>query len=256
MKKYGFIEAFFRSFYSRRLYRDVAKHWGADSALYLFLLLAVTWGILMFPIQTILNQSQSKIVDTIAPQIPVTIIKDGEIKTPENRPYVIRDPDNHEIFAIIDTSGQYTDIANNPAQFLITKTQLIYKDHDNNVQIQPISKKINTEIKPDVVKEKITHYTSYAWVILLPIFLLISFIYRIIQALIYALFGKLFSVMAHVPLHYTDILKLSMVSVTPAIVIATVMECLDFAFHFQWLFYFILSIGYLFFAVYSNKTRS
>ena len=41
MKQYNILQAIVMSFYSKNLYRDVAKNWGGKAFLYLFLFLKI-----------------------------------------------------------------------------------------------------------------------------------------------------------------------------------------------------------------------
>ncbi len=249
MKQYGFLQAIYMSFYSRALYRDIAKNWGAEVLLYLFMLLAICWIVLMFQIQPALNRGVKLFADTVVPQLPEMIyIKEGIVSTPEARPYFVRDSETQKVLAVIDTTGKYTTLEETQSSFLLTKDTVIYADK-NAVRIQKLPTTLTKDINPTQVKEVAIKFVGWLWVLLLPILLLSSFIYRLVQALFYALLGKLFAVLSNISIYYFDIFKLAVVAITPAIVITTVVEWLNVWQHGHLLIYFILSMAYLIFAI-------
>ncbi len=255
MKQYGCLKAIYMSFYSRALYRDVAKNWGADVMFYLLMLLAICWACLMFRMQPAMNLGAAQFTDAVVPQLPKMIyIKNGIVSTPEKRPYLVQDPENKELIGIIDTTGTYKTIEEAKSRFLLTKDSFIYHDR-TAVKIQKIPSDFNLNIDPVVVKGYAIKFVGWLWVLLFPIFLLVSFIYRVIQAFFYALLGKLFAVLSKTPIVYFDILKLAMVAITPAIVISTIVDFFNMWSNGHFLVYFVLSMGYLIFAIIATKKQ-
>ena len=253
MTKYGYLRTIYLSFYSRDLYRDVAKNWHGGVVLYLLLLLTISWAIMMFPVQSIINQSQEKFLDTLTPQVPQITIKQGEAVTPLKRPYIIKDPSNNEPFAVIDTTGKYKNPEEANTQVLLTKTQFIYADTENSISITNIPKNITMIINPEMIKQKIMRFTGYAWVILFPLLLLGSLLYRLVQVCVYSIIGEIYTKLAKIPLSFSAVTKLTAVAITPDIVCATVFDFFDIHFPYKMLFYFVLSMCYLIFAIRANK---
>lgn len=255
MKQYSCFQAMFMSFYSRNLYRDVAKNWGAGVILYLFILLFIVWGIMMFQIQPNINQGFRELVNKYGSQMPELTFANGILTTPENKPYMIVNPSTGQPVAIIDTSGQYQNLDSAPKNvgFLLTKTTMFYVDNNQSIREQKIPENFKSDIKPEDIKSFGMKFVGWAWVLILPFLLIGSFLYRLIQALIYAIIGKIFGAVSGSQLSYSEILKLSMIAVTPAIVLATILDMCMVVFHFQFLLYFIISMIYLFFAISANK---
>ena len=253
MKQYGCLQAMYMSFYSRDLYRDVKKNWGAGVLLYLLLLLTICWVAMMFRIQPTLNQSVVQFIDVVVPQLPHFIrIEKGVLITPENRPYLIKNPETKEVIMIIDTSNKYKSLEEARSHVLITQDKIMYADNDT-VKIKKIPTNYEIHIDSAKTKESTLKFVGWFWVILLPVFLLGSFLYRLVQSLIYAVLGKLIAVLLGIRIVYADILKLTIVALTPAIVLSTIAAWLGRgAYHHIW-FYFILSMAYIIFAIGANK---
>ncbi|MDR3478750.1 MAG: DUF1189 family protein [Gammaproteobacteria bacterium] len=266
MKQYGYLQALVMSFYSRDLYRDVAKNWGGHAAFYLLVLLALCWIPLTIATQVALNAGLHSgknvaMIDTFVAQVPVlTLNKDGTLSTPEKRPYVIKEPDNKKVIAVIDTTGQYTTIENQPFDILITKTSFIDRKNDGTIEIHQVPKGGDYVLHPDVIVAKVKGWLGYLWIVMFPFFVIGAFIGRLIQALFYALIGKIMSLIANVDLPYFTIYVLTLVSLTPVILISTVLDVLntisEVNFSHMGLIYFVIAMIYLFFAIYCNKPRT
>src|SRR6185312_11793778 len=197
MKQYGCFQAIFMSFYSGKLYRDVARNWGASIFLYLLLLLIICWGILMVPLQRNLNQGISEMMNDMMTEWPKTItVKDGIVSTPENRPYFIKDNKTNETLIVIDTSGKYTQLQDTQAGMLVTKDTLMYwnnsphaeevhavvkKDEseqavsiemmDNNgkMTIEKIPNNLSFTMDPVKAKAFFLKIMDWLWILLLPL---------------------------------------------------------------------------------------
>lgn len=255
MKQYNFLQAIYMSFFSRNLYRDVVANWGAEVILYLFFVLFLCWVVLMLFIQPAINQFAAVVTKEYAGQIPPMKITNGVISTPEKKPYYIKEPGSNNVVAVIDTSGKYQTVENMPANVLVTANEVMYKSNPNEVKIQKLSSNLNTEIEPTTLGILINKYAHYAWILLFPVALLFSFFYRLIQALIYAVLGKIFAAFSNVTITYGQVLKLAMVAITPTLLISTILDLLIAGFPFEWLAYFILSMSYLIFALSAVKQK-
>jgi hypothetical protein len=253
MKQYGFLSAFYKSFYSAALYRDVKERWGFETVAYLLMVLASCWVLTVFNIQGALDRGFAWFSTEILPQLPPITIKNGQVITPKNRPYLIKNLHTKETLILIDTSGQYRTLVQSRSRVLLTKTMLSYVMDAKEGKLRKLPDTLNIHFVPTEFKIMAGHIIQWSWVVLFPLLLALSFIYRLLQVLLYTILGKLLAWVANVPLHCTSILKLTIVSLTPAIVIGTFLKWFDITFQFQWLFYFILAMAYLSFAVRANR---
>jgi len=254
MARFTYLQAIYSSFYSSDLYRDIKDNWGADVLLYLLMVLGICWAVSTVFIQIAINTHYNKFADIVAPQLPIITIKKGLVSTPENRPYYIKGENNKD-FAVIDTSGQVTTLKDTDAQFLLTNHEIMSKNNENEIRTRTISESINVEFVPVVVKEQLRKIVHFAWIIVFPVCLFISFIYRILQAVLYALLGMLFSVLSAASLSYINLLKLSVVAITPSIIIVTILNCFSIQFRLMWLVFFVMSMGYVVFAIRANNQK-
>lgn len=254
MAKYNIFQAIVMSFYSKNLYRDVAVNWGGKTFLYLLILLALSWIVFTFEAQRFINAGYATFSAQYVNQVPEMTVKDGIVHTPENRPYLIKDTDNNQPVIIIDTSGQYTNLDQTDAKMLVTQKQVIMKKKDET-RIINISDKFNANLVPEKLNDLIKDFISYAWIILFIFLWLGSFIYRILQAFLYSMIGRLFGSIFKVPLTYGQIVQIAMISITPTIVLASILDFFIIRFPHQLLVYFLLAICYLFYGIVANKNQ-
>lgn len=255
MNRYNMLQAIYMSFYSKDLYRDVATAWGAKTFLYLLILLTLSWILLSYQIQHALNLAYQHNSDKIVEQIPVITIKDGKISTPENRPYIIVNPDSKEKIAIIDVSGSYKTIEQAQTPILVTQTQLITQPKEGETKINEIPANFNFVADPKVIKGYVEKYLGFVWIVFLVLFTIGSYIYRVIQALLYAIIGRVGSALFGFHLNYDKILSIAMVAITPVIVLSTILDFFGVVFPYESLLYFFLAMFYLFYGMSANKSK-
>lgn len=248
-RKYSILHIPALSFFSKDLYRDIGLNWRGTCLGYLLLLLAVCWipGILM------MHLSLSEFVKNEAPklisQVPTFTIKDGIASIDEPQPYYIMVPDSNEVFVIIDTTGTVTSPADSNAYALITQTEIIYREND--IQTRTLSFADIKDFTLDQAKlsKWIDTFRKISVPVMYPFVLAFSYVYRIIQALIYAAIGLLFAQSFRKKIEYPAMLRLAVTAVTPAIIINTIATLAGVVGCGIWLLYMAIALAYLAFGV-------
>jgi hypothetical protein len=254
MRRYNIFQAIYMSFYSKDLYRDVVSNWGGMAFLYLLLIVALSCIGAVYQAQVGINFVYLQNSAPIVAQTPVVTIKSGVLSTPENRPYFIRSSDN-QIIAIIDTSGKYTELAQAQGGALITAKQMMIPNDNNpnSMKVYTYPATFNAVIDPSTINAHIQDYIGYSWIVLFILFVIGAYIYRVIQSLIYALIGKLICAYVKTSLAYEKLILISLVAITPALILCTILEfCWVFIPH-RLLLYFIITLVYLTFGIIANK---
>jgi hypothetical protein len=254
MQKYNFLQAIYMSFYSRDLYRDIVRNWSGKAVIgYLFLILGLCWAILTGYVQWEINTYVTPLIAEVVPQIPDMTITNGVIKTPENKPYYVKDPTSSDMLAIIDTSGQHLNLEAVTAKLLVIKTAILTRN-SSIITIHKLSPQLNLVIKPAEIRDSIYAWLIWVWIFLFPVFLILSFVYRFLLGHVFSVIGKIFTVLsAGASLPYSDIFKLAIVTFTPGLILETVLSLFLGVFHTQWLLSFIISLVYLIYAIGANK---
>lgn len=252
-KQYRFYHIPVLAFFSRALYRDVARNWKGTAFGYLFLLLVLCW----IPAIMSMHRGLAEFVDQEAPklvsQIPEMTITDGEVSIGEPEPYIIRAPDTGEALVVIDTTGQITTLADTEAVGLVTKHAVTFEK--NAYESRTFSFR-------DIDHFVLTQEKIYGWLdvgkrfaapVLYPFCVVGGFIYRVVQALLYAALGLLIARIVKTELSYDSLLRLSVVAVTPAIIVATLLTMAGTRLPMGGLWYFLATMGYLTFGIRAAK---
>lgn len=253
MRKYSFVHGFFLSFYSSHFYRDVRQNWGNLVWWYLLFIITICATAVTFKMQMKINRYFPPLIHELSIQAPEIHIMKGIVQTPENRPYIIQDPQTMKVYLIIDTSGKYTSLTDSSADMLLTQDKFMIKGNDpSKIKTYHLFKHTKANIIPEKLK-KFEGLANWAWIVLFPIFALVSFCYRTLQGLFYALLGKALARALSIKLSYKDVLRLALVAITPSITMKTYVEITIGKFPFAIVLYFTIAMLYLIFAIYANK---
>jgi hypothetical protein len=251
-RRYNIFHPYVMAFFSRPLYRDVGLNWRGIGGIYLFVLLAICWIPLTILIATVSWALVDGVLPVVLKEMPEISVKNGEISVNRPMPYIISDPKTNQPIVIFDTTDATQSIKDSPAVLLVKKKELIYKKSENEIDSQQIPADVNWVIDQQTVQyyaDKAQHWLIW---LIYPVLLLCSFIYRFIQALFYAALGSLFF-NRRTQLPFQAVMRITMIAITPAIIISTVLGLLTIAFPMEWLAYFVLSMFYLWFGISSCK---
>lgn len=256
MKKYHILESLPLSFYSKPLYQDVAREWKGLALGYLLLVMAICWLPFSYDFHQFLNQYSTQILPGIIKQIPTITLSKGKLSIDKPVPYAIKQPVDEVTLIMFDTSGQYASLDHLNAFALITQDKAIVRDASGpvpKVTTYSFSKFQDTTItKSDIhyIADKIVFWSS---VLMYPISIGIAFIYRLLQAVILAGIAFLVTGLFHIKLTYQSAIRLTIVALTPMLILTTFVEYFRFPIPFLSFISALLAIGYLAFAVYAQK---
>ena len=257
MKRYSILHPFFLSVSSQSLYRDVGQNWKGIGLTYLLLLLFVTW--LPSMIKDYISAARHEPgVRNFINQFPRITIRNGEVSCDAPMPYIIKDLETNIPLIIIDTTGQTKNLDNTPAEFLLTKKAIMYKDHNSvtgETHMQSID--LSTVGSFDLDRDRLTGFVTYIKYGIFPAMYLFSLVYRLVQVLIYGAIGLLFASMLKVALSYKTLVRLSVIAITPALLLDTIVGFFNLPMRLYMcggaVFFFLISMGYLYFAVKANE---
>ena len=249
MKRYSIYHIPVMSFFSKNLYRDVASQWNGTCFVYLLLLLIICW---IAPISK-LNAGLGSFIENDAPgiisQVPVITIAGGTASIDEAQPYYIKDPKTGKILFIIDTTGKITSLAETEAAALLTKTEGIVRKSAVETRAISLAQMGDLTMNQELIWKFLTGTKKLLFPLLYPLCILGSFVFRIIQALIYGAIGMLFALMFRSKIPYDALLRIAVVAVTPAIIIKTLVNLFGVGIPLPALWYLLIAMGYLFFGV-------
>lgn len=252
MKKFSIIHIPVLSFFSKELYRDVGLYWKGVNFSYLLLLLALCW----IPTMIKMHIGFSDFVDNEAPkvveQVPEITITDGQVSISEPQPYYIKDPENGDVLAIIDTTGTIKSLEDPNAICLLTKTNIMWRQGEFETRTIDLSEVKKFILDSERIMGWLHTARKFLVIAIYPFALLGSYLYRIVQALIYAAIGLLFALWCKVTLSYATLLRLAVVAVTPSVLVKTILGIAGVHLPYAGLIYLVAALAYLFFGVHAT----
>jgi hypothetical protein len=220
--------------------------------------------ILMFywvPEMMNMNRNISEYIADEAPQfvdqVPVITVAKGKASIKEPVPFYIKDK-NHVPFAIIDTSGQTLSLDNTPAMILVTQDSLVVRPDKESKETRSFSLADmgDLTITPKLIYHWLEIFNNLFVVVLFPVVLLISFASHIVQAALLAFLGGSFAKHFNVLLDFRTLFRLAVVAFTPATMLESVHAALNLSYPYSSFFSFLITGGYLFYAVGCNSEKT
>ena len=270
---FSYWQALYLSFFSARLYIDVAKRWKGLGIGYLLLLMCVV----TFPLSARLAYDFNSFYEQqiIAPlkKVPTLYIQNGLVSLDKPMPYNIKNEEG-KVVLIIDTTGQVNriDKSHPDLTMLITKDQFLYrlpvpqfftneysKSEATEVYTEPFDKNMNQlfdgkEWLQSVGIDRVKWASSF---IFFPVVAAIFFALYLCFFLVFTLMAQLLArLLIKMTLTYTQACRLLIVSATPSVVVLFVSLTINFAKSILGPILLILLILYFLFAVFTFKQES
>jgi hypothetical protein len=244
MRKFTFLQAVTRSFHSMELYRDVARNW--KGAAFGYLLLVQSVALIATGIK--IHVEWVKWVDNdgvaIVEQVPRVVIDEGAATVEAEQPYVIVEPDSGSALAVLDTTGEITELGERGAKVLLTRDRLFMRKGEHETRIYELSEIDHFELDAERVEGWRRLARNGLMVFLFPFLIFIFYAGRVIQVLFFGGLGMIFARMVHARLDYPALVFLAAVSLTPAILVGLVLEILEAKLPGQRWFLFGLALLY------------
>lgn len=248
MQQYKFPQALGLSFYSKPFYRDVAQNWQGRGFLYVLFLVTLLTLVSIFSAFAARTAFIAAVQPMVA-QLPTITIEKGQASIDKPEPFYVKDKEGKDIL-IIDTTGKVTSFENTTAEALLTKTQLVIKRSSGAPEAFDLSKVKNGVYDQQAIHE-IMKYASFA---LMIVILVMLFLWRwlkgILAVLVLAGVGKL---LTHTTLSYQTLCRIAAAALTPAIVLALVLELFHVSIPYVVVAYIALTIFYFFYGIEANK---
>jgi hypothetical protein len=212
------------AFFSRDLYRDAARHWGGLSFLYLGLLLAVTWVPVMVAVDATFDRLIAEEAPKFVEQIPTIVIRDGRVSVDVQQPYCVNHPETGECLAMIDTTGATTSLKDSEAKILLTESSLVIAGDSTKTEAHSLDAIEELTIDQDAANGILAFAGRFLAVLLYPLVVLFSFGYRVTLTLLYGVAGLALAKTEGIKLSFGSLCSLSIMAMTPAILIQTVLD--------------------------------
>ena len=242
-------------FFNGNVSRDVARNWTGIGFWYLFLLLLISWTLIVVKVHFAVDTFAQIEFPQLVKNIPPITIRDGHVTSPVEQPYVIKDPKGGKTIAVIDTTGEVNSLDDTDAMILITDHQ-IWSRQNNSVKQFDLSKIKYFYIDNARITGWMDTFARWVSIALLPLALTGALCWRLVQALIYGAIALGFCRSFGVNLNYAAAFRLAVVSVTPIILLDTLLRLGGWSIPLWWLIGLGISIFYIAMAVKANGSQN
>lgn len=251
MKQFSIFHPFVLSLFSKDLYREVGRNWKGLAAGYLFLLMVVACIPSAVNVHFGLKDALGKDIPELVQQLPVMTIKNGELETDPPGKHVITEPKSGRAVMIIDATEESADPQAPLDTILITKKELIINQRGGMERRVPLSKigdRTITQANAMAFLEGVIRWLPPLWFVII---LIASFVFRLVQALLYGAIGNAFTQSLKVNLDYAALTRLAVLAITPVVYLNLVFEFFvqGLPWFVRWPVCIVVAIGYLRFGV-------
>ena len=271
---HSFLKAPLLAFYSQPFYRAAARSWRGLGFTYLFLLLLVTWVPSLLVLNAVVRDVRRDVLPAVLAQVPTLNLNNGVLSTDAEMPFVIREPSDvsvdrtgqgtsveleydtgSDIIMVIDTGASPADFETLDADVLLTAREIVFIGDDGKKEIYAFSQLAwlgDVRLDRDVLQRFYDVVGKWLSVWLLPVVTAGSFVYRAVQALLFAFVGVIIANTLKLDLSYAALVRLMVVALTPVIVVNTLFNVVNVSLPLWWLLSFLLTMTYLYLAVRAN----
>ena len=255
MRQFQVYHPLWMAFYSRPLYREVGLYWTGLALLYLCLLLSLAWLPPLVKAHVGLRRWVQSDAERVLSQFPRVAIHNGDVRVDPPGRHLIKDPDTGKPFIIIDTEATVEELAElSKESILLTRSKLVFqRAQGRETRIYDLGNVQNLAFTQDDLRRWLGIGANMLAPFLFPFLLAGSFLYRLVQVLIYALIGMLFARSAGVALKYDTLVRLSVMAITPAVILDVLQEFSSVKVPLWWLVCFLVAMGYLHFGIKACK---
>jgi hypothetical protein len=249
MRQYNYLQAVPLSFFSAKLYRDVAQHWRGIGLIYLVLIAIITSCILGWRLELLYRNFVLHQVPLIIEQLPTMELQAGKLEVQAAMPYVLQDPHSGDKLLLIDTKAKTSELKQQKALVSISQQDIVYTFFSHRQLVIPLATLSDFRLDKAIVQRDITKFLQQAHYLSFLLILLGVLLRQIAFNLLFSLFGLVCVKQMQLSLSYKAIFRLLAVALTPIYLL----NLLPINLPFSNLCFLLLSFLYVYFAIWSNK---
>ena len=253
MRRYSIVQAIPLSFFSRALYRDVARSWRGIGLAYLVLLVALLTLVVAIRTRVALDGWVRGDAQRMADQIPRLVIRHRVVEFDRPMPFTIHDSAGAAL-VIVDTTGQVVSLDSLAAQVLVTADHVIYRKSAAETRVFDLSAVRDFTLDSTLAKRWLGLLSIWAAPVVAP-FVFVGFLLcRLVQQLVVAAIGLLVGRLARVAFDFAASMRLAVVAMTPALILEPALEAIRAKPPGWGLLWPVITLAYLVWAVRANTS--
>jgi hypothetical protein len=257
MRAYNELSALWRApIFQRSFYEDVGRNWKGIALRYLLLAQLLLWLPTFIRATVGLNRFIEHDARTALKDIPPVKLHRGHLSSPVRQPYLIRDQRGTPVM-VLDTTGRTTNPTELGARILFTETTMVQVEASGRVQTTPLAAFPDMDINADWAIDKLYLLRNLIFPVLYPLTVAATIVWRLLAALLLALFGLILAKPLGAELSFGGLMRLAMVSMTTVMLLDTLFGFIPLnIFCFSFVLYPAISLGYMAYAVKVNGDRA
>ena len=254
VRRHSILRAVPLSFFSRDLYRDVAASWRGIGLAYLALVVALLTLFAVVWMQVGLGRWAKGPALGFADQIPSIVIRHRVVEVDRPMPLVIVDRSSGKEWMVVDTTGQITSLDGLEASVLVTADHVFYRRSAAETRMFSLAGVDSLKVSSTRVRGWLGLVSTWAVPLIAPFVFGGMFLFRLIQVLVFALFGLLAARLAQVRLDWSRLMRLTAVALTPALLFDPLIDLSRIRLPGRGLLWTGIALAYVAWAVLANRS--
>jgi hypothetical protein len=254
--RFSIIHPLYMAFFSKALYRDVGRSWKGYGLVYLFSVV----GLCMIPFALLAQSAVSDYLNKEAPriirQMPEITVSNGKLSIDRPEPYFVRDEQTGEPFIIFDSGDKAGPAQRAKVPILVLKSEIVVRGERGKIKRLDLSDVKEFHADRRLLYEWLDAFGDSFAAVFYPLAVLISFAFRVVEALVFAAAGSIFTRSQNTRLAYPDLVRLSAVALTPPMVVGACFNLAGATIPFWWLAGIPISLAYLYYGMSASSERS
>lgn len=252
-KKIDPLSAVYKSWYSPDIYREAAHCWRGLGFRFLLGLLFGLWLLAAIHVQIVVREFVLDYLKPMLQQMPKIQIKNG-IATVDrlDEVFQIKDPRDGRSLIYFDLTDSPKRVQSGDDGIFVEKRRVLFRLKGKD-QVYDFEKQKDQLWEWGYHLRILDALANWSGGIVLGVFWIASFIICALQALLFGLIGKLLAMFAKRRLSYPQLVRVSVVAMTPALIIDTVQKLLCFGIPAWDLVSALIALGYLIYGVKVNS---
>lgn len=255
MRRFSNPVAIVLSFYSKDLYRDVARNWLGAGIVYLLMMTLLSVVPPLVKMQTKLTRFAREQAGPLLDQTPPVVVRDGHVSSPVEQPYFMRSTNGRPV-VILDTTGRITTLDSTEAQVLVTATRLMIRKSRGampETRVFELMRVQHFELDRAKATRWMQQVVKWFALALSPIVFVGVFVFRLCQVLLLAALGLSLASQLRTRLGFAALMRLAVVAFTPTFVLDTLRGTAGVHVTLWWLLSLVIALVYMIFAIQANR---
>lgn len=246
------LRTLYLAFYSKHAYIRAAREWKGIGFGYLFVMIFLSSLAIGIWVHAWTNLAIAQVEKLILPQMPTMTFKDGRLTIDKELPYLITV--NGTTIVRFDKSDEQPADPQEFAPVIFGETEVAhYVRGTGRVKEWVYKKLLSLIIDPLTVAKYVKFLKTWFGLCFALVLLPLHFLYVASQTFMLGAIGRIFTSTMHFYLSYGKLVRISVVAVTPGVVLGTLLILSNQIFALWLGIYGIMAAVYLFYGVFSNK---